>query len=112
MYQRLDARSEQWRGELAAALDAAGVSYRLQTAGNLFSVFLGVEEPVRDYEDSKSQNADAYTAFFHAMLNAGVNLPPSCFEAWFLSDAHDDEAFEVFCKALPKAAEAAAKVIG
>lgn len=112
VYQRLDARSEQWRGELAAALDAAGVSYRLQTAGNLFSVFLGVEEPVRDYEDSKSQNADAYTAFFHAMLNAGVNLPPSCFEAWFLSDAHDDEAFEVFCKALPKAAEAAAKVIG
>ena len=112
VYQRLDARSEQWRGELAAALDAAGVSYRLQTAGNLFSVFLGVEEPVRDYEDSKSQNADAYTAFFHAMLNAGVNLPPSCFEAWFLSDAHDDEAFEVFCKALPRAAEAAAKIIG
>ena len=112
VYQRLDSRSEQWRGELASALDAAGVSYRLQNAGNLFSVFLGVEEPVRNYDDSKAQNAEAYTAFFHAMLEAGINLPPSCFEAWFLSDAHDDETFEVFRKALPKAAEAAAKVIG
>jgi len=45
------------------------------------------------------------------MLDAGVNLPPSCFEDWFLSDAHDDEAFEVFRAALPKAAQAASQVI-
>ena len=112
VYQRLDARSRQWRGELASALDAVGVTYRLQNAGNLFSVFLDVDSPVRNYDDAKSQNAEAYAAFFHAMLDAGVNLPPSCFEAWFLSDAHDDEAFEVFRAALPKAAEAAARVIG
>lgn len=112
VYQRLDARSEQWRGELSEALSAAGVPFRLQNAGNLFSVFLGVETPVLNYEDAKSQNAEAYTAFFHAMLDAGVNLPPSCFEAWFLSDAHDEEALEVFRAALPNAARAAAKVIG
>ena len=111
VYQRLDARSEKWRSELVSALDAAGVTYRLQNAGNLFSVFLGVDSPVRNYDNAKSQNAEAYTAFFHAMLDAGVNLPPSCFEAWFLSDAHDDEAFEVFRAALPKAAQAASQVI-
>ena len=111
VYQRLDARSEKWRSELVSALDAAGVTYRLQNAGNLFSVFLGVDSPVRNYDNAKSQNAEAYTAFFHAMLDAGVNLPPSCFEAWFLSDAHDDEAFEVFRAALPRAAQAAAQVI-
>jgi len=51
VYQRLDARSEKWRSELVSALDAAGVTYRLQNAGNLFSVFLGVDSPVRNYDN-------------------------------------------------------------
>ncbi|MFC2485855.1 MAG: aspartate aminotransferase family protein, partial [Rothia dentocariosa] len=50
-----------------------------------------------------------YTAFFHAMLDAGVYLPPSAFEAWFLSGAHDDAAMERIIEALPGAARAVAK---
>jgi glutamate-1-semialdehyde 2,1-aminomutase len=42
------------------------------------------------------------------MLDGGVSLPPSIFEAWFLSAAHDDEAIDAIAAALPKAAEAAA----
>ena len=53
----------------------------------------------------------AYRAFFHAMLDQGVYLPPSAFEAWFLSAAHDDRAIQHVLDALPAAAEAAARVV-
>ena len=53
----------------------------------------------------------AYAAFFHAMLEQGVYLPPSPYEAWFLSAAHDDEAVERIADALPAAARAAAAAL-
>ena len=64
--------------ELAAGRRAA----HLSTAGNLFSVFLP-DRPVTDFADAKDQSTAAYSAFFHAMLDGGVYLPPSAFEAWF-----------------------------
>lgn len=112
VYARLGERADQWSSAVAEALQKAGVPHVVQHAGTLFSVFMGVDAPVRTYADAKGQDAKAWSAFFHAMLEGGVNLPPSCFEAWFLSDAHDDEAFEVFSKALPGAARAAAEAIG
>jgi glutamate-1-semialdehyde 2,1-aminomutase len=69
------------------------VPFWLSEAGNLFSVFLGRTEPVRDFADAKDQSAAAYAAFFHAMLDGGVYLPPSPYEAWFVSAAHDDTAW-------------------
>ena len=47
---------------------------------------------VTDFAGARRQNTAAYTAFFHAMLDQGVYLPPSAYEAWFLSAAHDDAA--------------------
>jgi glutamate-1-semialdehyde 2,1-aminomutase len=96
----------------AAALTGAGVPYRLQEAGSLFSFFLGVEGPVRDFDAARGQSGPAYAAFFHAMLDGGVYLPPSPFEAWFLSAAHDDSAIGVIAEALPAAARAAAAALG
>jgi glutamate-1-semialdehyde 2,1-aminomutase len=93
------------------ALTAAGVPHHLQTAGNLFSVFLGRSAPVRNFDDARSQSAAAYAAFFHAMLDGGVYLPPSPFEAWFLSASHDAAAIGRIAAALPAAAQAAAKVL-
>ncbi|MDQ3307711.1 MAG: aspartate aminotransferase family protein, partial [Actinomycetota bacterium] len=49
-----------------------------------------------------------FKAFFHSMLDQGVYLPPSAFEAWFVSAAHDDQAIDKIAAALPKAAAAAA----
>jgi glutamate-1-semialdehyde 2,1-aminomutase len=94
------------------ALTAEGVPFRLQEAGNLFSVFLGVDGRVRDFADAKAQSSAAYAAFFHAMLNRGVYLPPSPYEAWFLSAAHDDSAIGRIADALPAAARAAAEALG
>ncbi|MFZ2503147.1 MAG: glutamate-1-semialdehyde 2,1-aminomutase [Nocardioides sp.] len=89
------------------ALTAAGVPHRLQRAGTMFSLFF-TEGPVRDFEAASAQDTRAYAAFFHAMLDAGVYLPPSAFEAWFCSSAHDDRAVQQVLDALPGAAAAAA----
>ena len=65
--------------------------------------------PVRDFAEASAQDTAAYRAFFHAMLDQGVYLPPSAFEAWFLSAAHDDRAMQHVLDALPAAAAAAAE---
>jgi glutamate-1-semialdehyde 2,1-aminomutase len=99
-------------GKLATeALSAAGVPHRLSYAGNMFSVFF-TSRPVTGYVDAQSQDLAAFRAFFHAMLAGGVYLPPSAYEAWFVSTAIDDPALETIAAALPVAARAAAEVAG
>jgi glutamate-1-semialdehyde 2,1-aminomutase len=95
-----------------AELTAAGVPFWASAAGNLFSFFLGVTEPVRDFAQARAQSGPAYAAFFHAMLDGGVYLPPSPFEAWFVSAAHDEAAIARIAAALPAAAAAAAAALG
>jgi glutamate-1-semialdehyde 2,1-aminomutase len=97
---------------VSSSLDQAGVPHYLSVARNLFTVFIGRTAPVRDYADAKDQSTAAYAAFFHAMLDGGVYLPPSAFEAWFVSAAHDEEALSRIADALPAAARAAARVLG
>ncbi len=112
VYGRVDEAAAAVAKLASDALAAAGVPFRLQEAGNLFTIFFGVTEPVRDFGAARSQSAAAYAAFFHAMLDSGVYLPPSGYEAWFLSSAHDDEALNRIAAALPAAAEAAAAALG
>lgn len=90
------------------ALTKEGVAHRLQSAGNLFSVFF-TDEPVTDYAGAKAAQAYRYRPFFHTMLARGVYLPPSAFEAWFVSAAHDDQALQVVADAVGDAARAAAE---
>jgi glutamate-1-semialdehyde 2,1-aminomutase len=73
----------------------------------MFSVFFA-DGAVRNYADAQRQDTRAYAAFFHAMLDRGVYLPPSAYETWFVSAAHDEKAVRVVVDALPMAAEAAA----
>jgi glutamate-1-semialdehyde 2,1-aminomutase len=111
VYAHVDAVSAQLRAELTVALTTAGVPHVIQRTGNLFSVFFvpdGVTS-VPDYATAATQSTSAYSAFFHSMLNSGVYLPPSAFECWFLSSAHDDGAMSRIFEALPAAARAAAE---
>ncbi|HEY2579602.1 MAG TPA: glutamate-1-semialdehyde 2,1-aminomutase [Streptosporangiaceae bacterium] len=96
---------------VASALTECGVPFRLQEGGSLFSVFLGRELPVRDFGEARGQSQAAYAAFFHSMLDSGVYLPPSGYEAWFLSAAHDSGALGRIADALPAASRAAASVL-
>jgi glutamate-1-semialdehyde 2,1-aminomutase len=109
VYDRLGAVAAQISAEAHAALDAAGVPHVVQYAGSMFSVFF-TDRPVRDYDDARTQDTEAFRAFFHSMLSQGVHLPPSAFESWFVSAAHDDQAVDRVVAALPGAARAAAAV--
>jgi glutamate-1-semialdehyde 2,1-aminomutase len=93
----------------AEALTAAGVPHVVQSAGTMFSIFLS-DTPVRCFDDARRTDEKAYAAFFHSMLDQGVYLPPSAFEAWFLSSAHDDAALDRIVTALPAAVRAALAV--
>ncbi|MET7637107.1 glutamate-1-semialdehyde 2,1-aminomutase [Streptomyces sp. NPDC005438] len=107
-YEVLDQVSAQLQGLASEALTKEGVAHQVQVAGNMFSVFF-TDRPVRDYQDARTQETHRYTAFFHAMLARGVYLPPSAFEAWFVSTAHDQRAVDRIAEALPAAARAAAE---
>jgi glutamate-1-semialdehyde 2,1-aminomutase len=107
VYSRVNTAADIVASALHDALDAAGVAHVIPRAGSLFSLAFRAE-PVRDYADAKAQESWRYPPFFHAMLDAGVSLPPSVFEAWFLSAAHDDQALDRILAALPAAAKAAA----
>ncbi|MGE3812736.1 MAG: glutamate-1-semialdehyde 2,1-aminomutase [Candidatus Nanopelagicales bacterium] len=107
LYAHLDATAARVGSLVSEALAAEGVAHSLATAGNLFSVFFTAERP-RDYDEARTQESWRYAAFFHAMLDRGVYLPPSAFEAWFVSGAHDDAALDRLVDALPAAARAAA----
>ncbi|WP_165985189.1 glutamate-1-semialdehyde 2,1-aminomutase [Streptomyces sp. YIM 98790] len=110
-YGTLDAVSRQLQELVTEALAKEGVPHRVQTAGSMFSVFFTTtpELPVADYADARAQDTHRFTAFFHAMLERGVYLPPSAFEAWFVSTAHDERAVQRIADALPGAARAAAE---
>nr|WP_196790727.1 glutamate-1-semialdehyde 2,1-aminomutase [Motilibacter aurantiacus] len=106
-YARVDRSAQELAALASSALAAEGVAHRVQFAGNMFSIFFTADEVV-DYAGAKAQQAWRYGPFFHAMLGAGVYLPPSAFEAWFLSAAHDSAALARVAEALPTAAKAAA----
>ncbi|MGA4840329.1 glutamate-1-semialdehyde 2,1-aminomutase [Streptomyces sp. G45] len=107
-YDTVDAVSAQVRALVAEALTKEGVAHRVQSASNMFSVFF-TDREVRDYAGAKAQESFRFTAFFHSMLAQGVYLPPSAFESWFVSTAHDERAIERIAAALPAAARAAAE---
>lgn len=112
VYAHLDAVATTLKDAVRESFTAAGLPHVVQSAGTMFSVFL--TDPadleggaVRDFDDASRTDSSAYAALFHAMLDAGVYLPPSAFEAWFVSAAHDDRAVQTVLDALPGAARAA-----
>ncbi len=107
VYSRVAAVAGEVAAAVSDALTAEGVAHVVQRAGTLFS-FAFTAEPPHDYAAVKRQEAFRYPPFFHAMLSAGVNLPPSVFEAWFVTAAHDDDAVGRVIDAVPAAAKAAA----
>ncbi len=107
VYAALDANADQLCALLAGALTQAGVAHRIQRAGNMLSVFFG-DAPVTDFASARASQTWRFPPFFHALLDAGVYPPCSTYEAWFVSAALDDDAFDRIAAALPRAAEAAA----
>ena len=112
VYAHLDKTAQVVREAAASALSDAGVPHVVQHVGNMFSAFFTDEgvTAVPDFATASTQHVGRFKAFFHSMLDQGVYLPPSAFEVWFLSAAHDDRAVDRILSALPAAARAAAAV--
>ncbi|MFN8501539.1 glutamate-1-semialdehyde 2,1-aminomutase [Kouleothrix sp.] len=93
-FARLESAATRLRDGFAQAAEAAGVPLQAAAAGSMWGFFF-TAAPVRDYASAK-QHADTarYARFFHAMLERGVYLAPSQFEAAFVSLAHDDALVE------------------
>ncbi|UVI37125.1 glutamate-1-semialdehyde 2,1-aminomutase [Brevibacterium spongiae] len=109
VYSHIERAADLLHPAVASALEAEGVAHVIQSANSMFSVFF-TDAEVTNYDDARSQNVDRYSAFFNAMLDQGIHMPPSAFEAWFLSYAHTDEILDRIISALPTAAKAAAAV--
>jgi glutamate-1-semialdehyde 2,1-aminomutase len=133
VYARVDEVARVISTAATEALSEAGVPHALQCNGNMFSIFFldpttrpsspaqgnadgglrprGSGLSVPDYAAAAKQDVGAYKAFFHAMLDRGVYLPPSAFEVWFCSAAHDDRAVQHVLDALPHAARAVGEAV-
>jgi glutamate-1-semialdehyde 2,1-aminomutase len=106
-YRRLDQLAATMADGLQAAFDQAGLPATVQRAGTLFSVFM-TGDAVHDFAAAQKQDTGAYARFFHAMLARGVYLPPSAYEAWFLSIVHSDADVDRVLTAAQDSARAAA----
>jgi glutamate-1-semialdehyde 2,1-aminomutase len=102
-YVTLDETAEKVRRSVSAALTSAGIPHTAPKAGNLFSFFFS-PDVVHNMSDARQQDEGRFARFFNAMLRRGVYIPPSAYEAWFVSTAHDSRALEIIDAASKEAA--------
>jgi glutamate-1-semialdehyde 2,1-aminomutase len=88
-YDAVNRRTQRLAEGLRNALRAAGVAGQVNVAGSLLTVFF-CEQPVRNYDDAKKSDTRKFAKFFQEMLERGIFLPPSQYEALFVSAAHTD----------------------
>jgi len=86
IYDELDAKTAYLHEGLQSALEANGVPFTINRLGSMISVHFG-NHPVRDFASAAASNIDRFKDYFHALLNAGIYLPPSAYESWFLNNA-------------------------
>lgn len=92
-WEQLERTTARLADGIAAAAEAAGVPTVHTRVGTMFCTFF-TEQPVRDYASARLSDTARYARFFHALLEQGVYLAPSQFEAGFTSLAHDDEVVD------------------
>ncbi len=88
LYDDLETAGAQLQEGLQAAADVAGVPVSIQRVGSMWTVFFS-KRPIRSWDDAAEVDRAMFGRFFRGMLARGVLLPPSAFEAAFLSAAHD-----------------------
>lgn len=90
-YESLTAKTEQLVDGLAKAAEEAGVGMATECEGGMFGLVFTDAPSVRSFDQVAAADVERFTKFFHGMLDEGVYLAPSAFEAGFVSAAHGDE---------------------
>ena len=91
LYQELEEKSQQLFSGLKEAGTSAGFDVVVNRVGSMGSLFFA-KVPIRDFASAKTSDGQVFRAFYASMLNQGIYLAPSPFEAWFVSTAHDEES--------------------
>ena len=102
VWQQAASWAEQAADLIRTAAERAGVPVVVQRVGTMFTPFFS-PTAVRSFGEVKQTDREAYASFFHAMLDAGIYLPPSAFEAGFTSVVHGDRELELLHNALEAA---------
>ncbi len=104
VYAALEARSRALADGLRDIVRALGTRAAVQRAGSMLTLFF-TDGPVRNYADAARSDRAMFASFHSAMLESGIYLPPSQFEAWFVSAAHEDADIEATLQAARRALE-------
>jgi glutamate-1-semialdehyde 2,1-aminomutase len=107
VYEHLDARARRLSDGMHEAARHAGVPVYTTRVGSMFCTFFA-DHPVTDYASARGADTSQFRRYFHAMLDAGVYVAPSQFEAGFVSTAHTDDDIERTIEASYQAFRAAA----
>ncbi|MDD2761758.1 MAG: aminotransferase class III-fold pyridoxal phosphate-dependent enzyme, partial [Methylomonas sp.] len=89
-YDALTAKTTQLLAGLQAAADAAGIPFTTNQVGGMFGLFFSEEKSISRFAQVMACDVERFKHFFHAMLEQGVYLAPSAFEAGFVSGAHTE----------------------
>jgi glutamate-1-semialdehyde 2,1-aminomutase len=108
LYRYLSALGSDLAAGVADAARSAGVAVQINAFGSMLTPFF-TDNPVRDYGSALSADTRAYATFFREMLAQGVYVPPSQFEAWFLSTAHSKRDVDRTVRAARAAFKAVAR---
>ncbi|MCF7994807.1 MAG: glutamate-1-semialdehyde 2,1-aminomutase [Chromatiaceae bacterium] len=102
-HDRVAAQTERLTNGLEAQARAAGIGLSTNRAGAMFGLFFTDDGPVTNYAQATACDQEQFRRFFHAMLDQGVYLAPSAFEAGFVSGAHGDAEIDATLEAASKA---------
>ncbi|MBN8784581.1 MAG: glutamate-1-semialdehyde-2,1-aminomutase [Sphingobacteriales bacterium SCN 48-20] len=86
IYQQLEEKTAYLHKGLDEVLQRSGIPYIINRTGSMISVHFS-DKPVNNFADAAAANNERFNRYFHHMLNAGVYLPPSAYETWFISNA-------------------------
>ena len=89
-YENLDKKADLLATGLEKAAEKAGVKTRVDRAGSMLGLFF-TDRDVKNFKDAKTSNLDMFSAYYNGMLEKGIYLAPSQFEALFVSAAHESE---------------------
>ncbi|MGA7800375.1 MAG: glutamate-1-semialdehyde 2,1-aminomutase [Gammaproteobacteria bacterium] len=93
-FERLSATTQRLTDGLMSRAQDAGIAMTTNRVGGMFGMFFTDEPQVCNFYHVNSCNLDRFRLFFHGMLQHGIYLAPSAFEAGFVSDAHSEEAID------------------